>query len=608
MNNATIRLDAYARRCLYAACMVLLAALPAIVHAQTITTITGNGVNATTLNGNGGPAASASVGTLRALAYDAAGNLYFSERFAVRKISTAGVLTTIAGGDTSGATGDGGQATAALFGEIRALAIDSVGNIYIAEARKIRRINAATGVITLFAGQNGCVPGGQLSGENTSTIIFCSITGLGFDSANNLYVADGVRGASIIRMARVGTSVTSFALSCISPIDVKVSPDGLIVAICRNNGSDDIRRYNSGGGYVDVLAAPTDLVALAIDAANTIYVSTTSHNVYNVSAGGNAVGNGVAGFSGDGGVASSAQLNSPAAIAIHPANLLTIADAGNFRIRRYLGIVPDAPTIISATGSLNQATVSFTAPAANGGPAITGYTATCGAMSVSGPTSPIVVAPIIVNASVPCSVTATNLVGSSVASATQNAQVFTYLIHTIAGNGTFGFSGDGGQAINALLRNPSGIIFDPAGNLIVSDFSNHRLRKITPAGVITTIAGTGVSGSTGDGGQATSAQLNSPVSAIFDTAGNLYVSEFQGSRIRKITPAGIISTVAGTGVAGSSGDGGLATSAQLFQPLGLAFDSTGNLYIAERQGGRVRKTGRRQWRHCRVCGGREALS
>ncbi len=161
------------------------------------------------------------------------------------------------------------------------------------------------------------------------------------------------------------------------------------------------------------------------------------------------------------------------------------------------------------------------------------------------------------------------------------------VIHTIAGSGTPGFSGDGGQAVNAVLSAPTGITVDAAGNLIVCDFGNNRVRKITPAGVITTIAGGGPS--LGDGGQATSAQITAPVSTIFDAAGNLYVAGFGEARIRKITPAGIISTIAGTGVVGFSGDGGQAASAKLYSPIGLAFDSTGNLYFSDRENARVRK-------------------
>jgi trimeric autotransporter adhesin len=168
-----------------------------------------------------------------------------------------------------------------------------------------------------------------------------------------------------------------------------------------------------------------------------------------------------------------------------------------------------------------------------------------------------------------------------------NATASGYQIHTIAGGGAAGFSGDGGQAVNAQTSAPTGIIVDAAGNLIVSDLGNNRVRKISPSGVITTIAGGG--GSLGDGGPAVNAQITGPVSTLLDAAGNLYVAGFAEARIRKITPAGIISTIAGTGVAGFSGDGGQAVNAQLHSPIGMAFDSSGNLYISDRQNARVRK-------------------
>jgi alpha-tubulin suppressor-like RCC1 family protein/sugar lactone lactonase YvrE len=162
-------------------------------------------------------------------------------------------------------------------------------------------------------------------------------------------------------------------------------------------------------------------------------------------------------------------------------------------------------------------------------------------------------------------------------------------IHTIAGTGVQGFSGDGGQAVNAQLYLTTGVTVDAGGNLIVSDLGNHRLRKIFPTGVITTIAGTGVAGFSGDGGQATSAQLNQPVSAIVDAAGNIYFSDYSNHRVRRIATDGSITTIAGTGVAGFSGDGGQATSAQFNLPLGLALDGAGALYVVDRSNKRVRK-------------------
>ncbi|MEU1776976.1 RICIN domain-containing protein [Streptomyces sp. NPDC012842] len=162
-------------------------------------------------------------------------------------------------------------------------------------------------------------------------------------------------------------------------------------------------------------------------------------------------------------------------------------------------------------------------------------------------------------------------------------------ISTVAGTGVSGFAGDNDAAVSAQLKHPYGIAVDSTGTLYFSDYSNHRVRKITTDGKISTVAGTGAAGYGGDGGPAAAAQLNCPREVTVDPAGSVYVAEGANHRIRKITADGKISTVAGTGVAGSGGDNGRAASAQLNKPFGVAVDSTGALYIAEFGGHRVRR-------------------
>ncbi|HWR34135.1 MAG TPA: NHL repeat-containing protein, partial [Chitinophagaceae bacterium] len=173
----------------------------------------------------------------------------------------------------------------------------------------------------------------------------------------------------------------------------------------------------------------------------------------------------------------------------------------------------------------------------------------------------------------------------------RRVDALTNIITTIAGTGIFGFSGDGGLAINAQIAHPSALAFDATGDLFFTDRGNNRIRKITiSTGIINTIAGTGTAGYSGDGGPATSAQLNSPNEVSFDASGNLFIADWYNNRVRKIDiSTGIITTIAGTGTAGYSGDGGLAINAQIFGPCGIIFDNTGNIYFAEYNGSKIRK-------------------
>ena len=163
------------------------------------------------------------------------------------------------------------------------------------------------------------------------------------------------------------------------------------------------------------------------------------------------------------------------------------------------------------------------------------------------------------------------------------------VITTIAGTGEWGFGGDGGPATKAQLSGLQGLAVDGSGNLYVADGSNQRIRRIDPDGVITTIAGTGERGFGGDGGPATEAQLYSPVGLAVDGSGNLCVADYFNQRIRRIDPEGVITTIAGTGERGFGGDGGPATEAHLNFPVGLAVDGSGNLYVADYFNQRIRR-------------------
>ncbi len=167
------------------------------------------------------------------------------------------------------------------------------------------------------------------------------------------------------------------------------------------------------------------------------------------------------------------------------------------------------------------------------------------------------------------------------------AQPSSYLITTVAGNGTAGFSGDGGAATSAQLNGPIFVALDSSQNLYISDTLNNRIRKVS-GGKISTFAGKGGAAYTGDGGQATAAQLSNPYGIVVDAKGNLLIADLGNAIVRQVTPGGVISTIAGSYTYGSGGDGGPATSAQMYQPFGLATDSAGNLYVSDSYSNKVR--------------------
>jgi sugar lactone lactonase YvrE len=161
-------------------------------------------------------------------------------------------------------------------------------------------------------------------------------------------------------------------------------------------------------------------------------------------------------------------------------------------------------------------------------------------------------------------------------------------INTVAGRNVANFSGDGGNPLDATINTPGGVVADPLGNFYIADTGNNRIRKVTFE-AITTVAGNGAGGYSGDGGAATSATLKQPSSLALDSSGNLYIADQSNHVIRKVNSAGVISTVAGTGTPGFNGDNILATTAQLTLPGAIAVDSDGNLFISDSGNNRIRE-------------------
>src|SRR5262249_36493487 len=157
---------------------------------------------------------------------------------------------------------------------------------------------------------------------------------------------------------------------------------------------------------------------------------------------------------------------------------------------------------------------------------------------------------------------------------------------TVAGTGIRGFSGDGGSALSAELTGPQGVALDSSGNLYIADTFNNRIRKVSPAGIISTVAGSAAMGFSGDDGPATAAQLGWPSSIAIDSGGGLLIGDSANNRIRRVSPAGVIGTIAGGGTAG---DGSSAVSVALGFLSGVSVDSASNIFIGEPDNGRIRK-------------------
>ncbi len=269
-------------------------------------------------------------------------------------------------------------------------------------------------------------------------------------------------------------------------------------------------------------------------------------------------GNGTPEFSGDGGPATSASLTSPRGVFVDGSGVIYIADVNNHRIRKV-----DTSGIISTVAG--NGTAGF-----------------------SGDGDPATSASLRVPHRVVVDVSGNIYIADELNHRIRKVDT-SGIINTVAGNGTAGFSSDGGPATTASLNSPNGVFVDGLGNIYIADQGNHRIRKVDTSGIISTVAGNGLASFSGDGGPATSARLNNPFGVFVDGLGNIYIADLDNHRIRKVDTSGNISTVAGNGTATFSGDGGPATSASLNDPHDVFVDGLGNIYIADRGNHRIRK-------------------
>ena len=269
-------------------------------------------------------------------------------------------------------------------------------------------------------------------------------------------------------------------------------------------------------------------------------------------------GSGRQGTSGDGGPATDAQLFNPSAIALDADGNIYVSCSGGHRVRR-----------IDALGTISTfAGTGVPGSSGDGGPAVEAQLDRPNAIAVDGEGNVYVAE-----------------YGSHRVRKIDTAGI----INAFAGTGVRGHGGDGGPATDARLDFVRDLAVDAAGNVYLTDMNQARLRRVNSEGTIDTVVGTGTRGWSGDGGPATRARIATPAGIVVDPGGSLFLTEFWAGRIRKVNRDGIITTIAGTGRQESTGDMGLAVEASLDRPSGITIDAAGNLYVTEAYGNRVRK-------------------
>lgn len=575
-----------------------------------ITTFTGGGSSL----GDGGPATAAMLANPSGLAFDAANNLYVSDLHdaRVRKVdNSSGIITTVAGNGVIGWTGDGGPATAAEMNPNN-VAIDRYGNIYIADNFEavIRKVNTS-GIISTVAGNNfaGYIgDGGQATAAELN-----KPTGVSVDTSGNIYIADynnyvirkvntsgvisTVAGNNSLSYTGDGGPATSAGIG--NPENIWVKKNGNLEISMINGPGSAIREVVSSSGIINTIVGgsnsgysgdggPATSAELnfpfctAFNATHDMFIADADNQVVRrvdhstgiitTFAGNNTLG---WGYSGDGGVDTIAQLHTPNSVYLDISGDRYIADYTNQVIRKL-----SHDSIYTIAGNYSYGA----GYSGDGGPAT--------AAELNNPSD------VAVD-------TSKNFY---IADFSNNVirKVSGGIITTVAGNYSMGagFSGDGGPATAAELNGPSGVDVDSAGNIYIADYANNVIREVTASnGVINTIGGNYSLGGgfSGDGGPATSAQLLFPVSVrvghgivVVSEVDSAYVPSIR-RRGHKINTAGdgnqdvreinggMINTVAGNHTLGGgfSGDGGLATAAQLNNPSGIGLDGNNNIYIAD---------------------------
>jgi sugar lactone lactonase YvrE len=451
-----------------------------------ITTVAGTGEFA--FSGDGGLATESALSFPNAVVLDGSGNLLLvGSDSRIRQVdATTGIMTTVAGTSEAGFQGDGGPATEAVLNQPFGLVMDGIGNLFVSDTlnNRIRKVDVITGTIVTVAGtgERGFTGNGGLAIEAAVR----NPTGLLVDGDGNLLIGD----SGNHRIRKVDTT-TGIITTIAGTGEAILSGDGGPAIEASLNGPNGVALDRDGNLFI---ADRND---------NRIRKVEMTTGIITTVAGSGLFGPGTGSFSGDGGPATEATLDSPVAVAVDSDGHLFIADSSNHRVRRV-----DAQTGI---------------------------------------------------------------------------------IMTVAGTGEQDFSGDGGLAIEAGLH-PFRLTLDGDGNLLIGDTINHRILKVdTITGIITTVAGTGQAGFSGDGGPATEAALDTPHGVAVDIEGDLFIAAGFNHRVRKVDAiTGIITTVVGDGEFSFTGDGGPALEASLATPTDVAMDDAGNLFIADNNNRRIR--------------------
>jgi sugar lactone lactonase YvrE len=604
-----------------------------------ISTFAGTGI--AEFGGDDGPAGSAQLNYPKDVVVDGPGNLFIADESnaRVRMVTPSGVITTVAGNGSSPFSGDGGPATAAAI-TATALGIDGSGNVFIVGSHRVRRVTFTTSVdlpavtsISPFSAGPGAVVSATITGLFLNGATAVQFSGAGVTAAINAGgtatslpititiapgAAVGLRTFQVVTAAGTSEAFSGFTVtnSIPQPLITGINPARAIVGTsipatvsgAGLTGATSITFSGAGvtaaiisGGTDQTLSISISVAANAAVGLRTFTVTTPggTSQPFNGFIVARPTITSISPAMGSTGFSLAATINGTD---LNGAATVTVSGVGVTAAITGVATDTSVPVLMTispgADPGVRQVTLAtseaVSAPFSGytivaGGPfgMITTF-AGDGTIDFKGDGGPAVLAglydPGHVAVDSAANVYISDRAHNRIRKVSPNG-----IIDTIVGNGSPAFGGDNGPAVSASISGPAGIVVDVSGNLLISDRGNHRIRKVDPNGVITTIAGNGTSGFSGDGGPATQAQINVASGLAVDTAGNLYIADQYNHRIRKVSPNGNIATVAGNGTFGFSGDDGPATSASLAFPRGVAVDTAGNLFIADNGNSRIRK-------------------